>query len=318
MLVIALSLGFEAAKQGWLQLILNPGAQNINELTAIGDNNGVAVAMYVLVAFLIALGRTASTKKETWLHRFLAAGSLYRGIATYSRGGFLAGGAVGLFYIARSKRRFRAVLALVVLAVMIAPVLPDEFWARMGTIRTAFSSPDPESEELDVSSRGRLYFWQVAREMAADRPFLGIGHNAYTQAYDAYDRSNGEYGQNRSVHSTWMGTLAELGYPGLALLIVNMGMAWLACRRARRLKGDSKEHVQLREFANALEISLVAIAVGGTFVIFQYTELLWHVLGLSIALQRLATRAVEAPAVAPPVVRHPMIAARPVVVSRSV
>ena len=63
LIVIGLSLGFEAAKQGWAQFILNPGASNINTHPALGDNNGVALAMFMLVPILAALGATA----DRWL-----------------------------------------------------------------------------------------------------------------------------------------------------------------------------------------------------------------------------------------------------------
>jgi len=43
LLTIGLSLGFEAAKQGWAGLILHPGSPNNNDLPLFGDNNGIAV-----------------------------------------------------------------------------------------------------------------------------------------------------------------------------------------------------------------------------------------------------------------------------------
>jgi putative inorganic carbon (hco3(-)) transporter len=318
MLVIALSLGFESAKQGWLQLLLNPGAKNFNEVSFLGDNNAVAIGMYVLVAFLVALGRTAGTRPERWLHRFIAVGSLYRGVVTYSRGGLLAGGSMALVYLVRSKRRVGAAIALLLLGLVIVPVLPDAFWERMGTMTQRLSKVDPFAleGEQDASFQGRLHFWSVAAAMAADRPLLGVGHNAFTQAYDKYDSSNGEFGEQRSVHSMWLGVLAELGYPGLLLLIANLVTAMLACRRARLLRGDSPDIVQLRELGIALEMSLVVIMVGGTFVIFQYTEVLWHVFGLSIALHRLVSRvpsqAVE-PVRIPP---EPMMQSRAIAAAR--
>jgi hypothetical protein len=47
-------------------------------------------------------------------------------------------------------------------------------------------------------------------------------------------------------------------------------------------------------------MSLVVFAVGGSFVIFQYTEMLWHVVGLTMALHFLTEAAVAAaPAMVP-------------------
>src|SRR5262249_39295068 len=97
-LVIALSLAFENAKQGWVQMLLNPGGKNFNYNPFLGDENGVAIGMFMLVPVLIALARTASNRWEQRLHWFLAGGVLLRGIATYSRGGFLACVALGGVY----------------------------------------------------------------------------------------------------------------------------------------------------------------------------------------------------------------------------
>jgi hypothetical protein len=44
----------------------------------------------------------------------------------------------------------------------------------------------------------------------------------------------------------------------------------------------------LGKSAIALQTGLVAFLVGGSFVIFQYSEMLWHVIGLTIVVERLA------------------------------
>src|SRR5262245_11482169 len=38
LLVLALSLAFEGAKQGWAQMVLHPGAPNANPILFLGDN----------------------------------------------------------------------------------------------------------------------------------------------------------------------------------------------------------------------------------------------------------------------------------------
>jgi probable O-glycosylation ligase (exosortase A-associated) len=288
-LVISISLGFEASKQGWAQFITNPGAKNANEIAFLGDNNGVAVGMFVLVGLLVALARTSTKRWEKWMHRLLSVGVVYRAITTYSRGGFISGAALGCMYLVRSKRRVAALTGLVIVTAILLPVLPTEFWDRMGTITTTSASIDStELEEADIaSSVSRIHFWNVAVIMASAHPFVGVGPAAFGVAYDTYDSLGGFYGHNRSVHSMWLGMLAELGYPGLILLVLSFGLGLLACRKARRLKGDSAEVVQLREFGIALESGLVVVAVGGAFVIYQYSEIFWHMIGLTIALHRL-------------------------------
>ena len=136
-LAIAFSLGFEAAKQGYFGLLINPGGTNNNELPHLGDNNGVAVGMLMLVTLFIALSRTTANKWEKRLHLFLLVGVLYRAVTTYSRGAFLALAALTIVYVARSNQKFKAALGALLIASIVLPALPQRFWDRMGTITAA-------------------------------------------------------------------------------------------------------------------------------------------------------------------------------------
>jgi probable O-glycosylation ligase (exosortase A-associated) len=299
-MAIALSLGFEAAKQGWAQLVINPGGTNLNENPALGDYIGVAVGMLLLVPMMIALERTSKLKPERWMHSFLAVGVMYRAIASYSRGGFLAGAAVGLVYAWRSPYRFRALIGAALVATLILSVMPDAFWNRMSTITV-----EQDPVQRDSSAVSRLHFWRVAIEMTKDKPIFGVGLNAFQQAYPVYDFSNGAFGKRRSVHSAWLGLLSELGIPAFIVFVTTIFLAFKACWRARRLARDGLISPELGHFAVAIETGLIAFAVGASFVIFQYVEMLWHVIALSMAVnhltrEELAARAKQAAASPPP------------------
>src|SRR5688572_29241640 len=108
--VITLSLGFETAKQGWAELIFNPGVRNANSIPFLGDTNSVAVGMAMLISLVSALAATSTG----WLTRglqFLNVGLVYRGLSTYSRGGFLSFGAVACLSFWRSERKANAIVA---------------------------------------------------------------------------------------------------------------------------------------------------------------------------------------------------------------
>jgi probable O-glycosylation ligase (exosortase A-associated) len=286
MITIAVSLSFEGAKQGWAQLVLNPGATNVNKIPFLGDNNAVAVGVLMMVPILVALARTAPSRWERWLHRFLALGMFYRGISTFSRGGFLAAVALGIVYVLRSERKFPAIAGAAIAATIVLAVMPDTFWDRMDTITVE------EGEEYDGSIRGRLHFWSVAVSMARDKPFFGVGYNGFPAAYDLYDTTAAEFGMARGVHSMWMGILSELGFVGLGLFAVLLLLAWRACQLARRLAKAGRIRPELGHFGGALQAAFVVCAVGGSFVNFQYVEVLWHFLGLTMALQTLNQTAV--------------------------
>lgn len=283
LLVIGFSLGLEAAKQGWVQLLLNPGGRNFNEHPVLGDNNGVALGMFMLVPVFAALAATSRTAYERWIHRFFLVGVLVRGIATYSRGGFLAAAALAFAYSMRSQRRWRAMAGCVALCGLVLVVMPGAFWDRMSTIRVS-------EDQTDASAAGRLHFWGVAWQMALDHPATGVGFNAFTRVYDRYDTSDGEYGTQRAVHSTWFGALAENGFPGIVLLVSTLSCAFLNCWRTRNLARawPDADRRRVLAFSTGLEASLVTFVVGGSFINGHYSEMFWHFVCLSIALKYLA------------------------------
>ncbi len=301
LLVLAVSLAFEPAKQGWVGLLTNPGSSNMNTHVMLGDNNGVAVGMMMLVPIFAMLAATSSNWRERLVHRVLGLGVLYHGIVTYSRGAFLACLALCIVYLVRSPRKLPVLAGILAASLLVAPVLPQEFWDRMGTItvgagESSHSTTSETTEESDGSVRGRIHFWNVAIAMANARPFFGVGHNAYNTEYDRYDDSDGAFGRQRSVHSIWFGIVSELGYPGLLLFVLQLILAFHACALARRAARRNAEHQVLARYAVALEAAFVAYAVGGTFLPFQYLEMYWHFIGLSIALHALAQKALASDA----------------------
>ena len=293
-LAIAFSLGFEAAKQGYFGLLLNPGGTNNNELPHLGDNNGVAVGMLMLVTLFIALSRTTANRWEKRLHLFLMVGVLYRAVTTYSRGAFLALAALTIVYVARSNQKFKATLGALLIASIVLPALPEQFWNRMLTMNVT------SEEEMDSSSASRLHFWRVAMDMAADHPLLGVGYNSYNYVYNRYDFSVGYYGRGRSVHSMWFGVLAELGYPALLIFMLLFVFAFLGANRVLSLAKSGAVPIEYYHLAVALQTALVACIVGGSFLPWHYTEMLWHFFALTMALRHLAIKTAAANTVVAP------------------
>jgi probable O-glycosylation ligase (exosortase A-associated) len=298
-LVVAYSLGFECAKQGWAQAILNTGAQNNNIIPFLGDNNGVALGTMMLIPLFTALAQTTKDKREIFMHRFFLIGVLMRGITTYSRGGFISAGVLGLLTLLRSKHKVRALIGVAILASVVSTIMPQAFWDRMNTM----SAP---VEEQDESAQGRIHFWEVAVLMAKAKPITGVGFNGYRPAYASYDTTPGQFGEDRSVHSVWFGILAELGYPGLVLFLgLLLAGIWGGRQVVVMAKRDPSKS-ELAFYGQALSTSLIVFAAGGSFLPAQYNEMLWHFIGMTIALHAIATeeRASDSVAVAAPVAPH--------------
>lgn len=319
--VIALSLGFEGAKQGWVQLLTNPGGKNINEFPLLGDNNGVAVGMIMLVGVFIALAQTAQTPRERWFHRFFMVGVAYRAISTYSRGGFLSAAVLATLYVARSKQKAKGALGMVVVAGVILSALPSEFWDRMSTIQVnqteEYGDEVSDSESADnASSTSRIHFWEVGATMAAANPVFGVGVNAFNLAYNRYDFLEGAYGRGRSVHSSWFGILAETGYVGFGLYLVIMLLAAVTCQQVVRKAKRGQAPAELYYYAVAVQTGFAVAFVGSSFVAWQYCEMLWHFVGLSMGLRSLANAPQAATEVAAPVAAPAPEPFRPLVVAR--
>ncbi len=283
LLVVALSVAFEGAKQGWAQLILHPGSPNPNSNPFLGDNNGVAVGMLMLVPVFLVLAQTAGRSGERFLHYFLLVGVLYRGLSTYSRGAFLASIVLTAVYWLRSPRKLATLAGVLLVAVPVLLVFSTGYWQRMSTIRDF-------AETQDASILGRLHFWQVGVVMGNDNPLVGCGFHAYEACYDRYDFSLGAYRTERAAHSSWFGVLGEQGYLGLALYLAVFVSALRSCSAARRLCRRYGEPAELERYANALEASLWVFAAAGSFLSFQYNEMAWHFFGLSLALEAIARR----------------------------
>jgi probable O-glycosylation ligase (exosortase A-associated) len=283
LLVMVMAVGIEGAKQGWLYLLFPPAwGANPNSIPFLGDNNGVAVGMLMLVPIVALLAQTTPRKWARPLYGVLLLGMLARAITTYSRGAFLACLGMGVAYWLRSQHKFHTLLGTGIILVIVLPMLPAAYWDRMSTIQTY--------EEEEASALGRLHFWRVAVDMARDRPLLGIGYMSFLPAYDTYDFSSGQYGHRRAVHSSYFTVLAELGYVGAALFAAILCGAFRSCHRVRKLSQENAMLSGLHKTAFALEMGLVAFLVGGIFLSYAYKEIVWHYIGLTIALEEIAVR----------------------------
>jgi O-antigen ligase len=214
--------------------------------------------------------------------------SAFTVVCTFSRGGFLALAATALGYAALQRRRVRPLAALALaggLAVMLVP-LPEGYLDRLGTIQTY-------EEQQDESALSRLHFWRVAVDMAVDRP-LGVGLFNFEREYDGYDPSEGLYGRERSVHSSYFQALAETGVLGLAVFLWLFVHAFRLLARVRARARAPEMPDEWRGFlvttANGLVLSMVGFLVGGAFLSAALNDVTWLTFGLVAALDRISRR----------------------------
>jgi putative inorganic carbon (HCO3(-)) transporter len=101
----------------------------------------------------------------------------------------------------------------------------------------------------NVSNLERVNRWIAAFEMIRQHPWLGIGYDAYGEAYASYRRKTIVTEQalvRMGVHSEPLRLLAETGLAGLAAGVWFVSAVWVAGFRAfRRLRDSSAQRLAL-------------------------------------------------------------------------
>ena len=202
-------------------------------------------------------------------------------IVTYSRGVLVALVALVLV-LARSKRAWPAIAAAAVLVVLLAPSAWQDRVADAGRL-----------DRPEIATR--LDFWDAAFAMFQAQPVLGVGLNSFDVAYVDLDTTGRTFlpgsglAPPESAHNLYLNTLAEQGLVGIAalfLLILAAGRMVLALRRS--------SDPRIRNFGLGLLGAGIALLVSNlfdvTFVDPKTSMLVWTLLGVGAALQRIDAR----------------------------
>jgi O-antigen ligase len=138
----------------------------------------------------------------------------------------------------RVRRAYAAVLAVAVLIAILASFVrlgsPPTLVRRLhdSILKPAPTTPEDLNKRLfNLSSRGRVSGWKVARRDAAEHPVLGSGAGTFELYWLEHRPSQMKI---RDAHSLYLETLAELGPVGLGLLCLALAVPVAGAIRARR------------------------------------------------------------------------------------
>jgi len=251
----------------------------------VGDPNYFAQWMVMI----IPLAADRSSDETGRGLRILAAGSALAMAAatvlTFSRGGVLALAVVGAFLLARSPRPMRTVAALAVAAVVIVPLTPGRYLDRLG----ALGDVGAVEAGIDPSVRARTAEMTAAVAMFSADPLTGVGYGTFAIRYPDAARDLGIdlRATPREAHNLFLQFAAEMGLVGL-LLLAGIGVAVVGCiRRGRRhfrrisdLRGDG--------IGYAVAASLAGYLVTSVFLHLDFARLVWLIVGIGLALPRVA------------------------------
>jgi O-antigen ligase len=236
------------------------------------------LAAFCLLQLSVALGMMV-VEKRRWVQlgaRFAVTLLVIIIILTQSRGAVIALVAFGVIGGRKYLRNLKAVVSIVLLAILIYLVAPDSAWRRFSTIKDATSTEALDAETTDLatrqdqgSSQQRLAIWSVATALIAKNPISGVGLGAYPEAHYVQALRPGSnptaYGK-RDTHSTYLNLMAELGIPGF-LLFAAMIIITLRTSYSARKKMQAKAPVLALQLFY-LEVGLygyLVAAIWGTY-----------------------------------------------------
>ncbi len=197
------------------------------------DPNFVAGYLAFMLPVALALALYFWRIRRYWLFALLAFLALIALVAlylTFSRSGYLAFlAALGLLSLLKSPRLLAAGLLAFALAFSASPRMQQR---SLEAVDSAKSLIGLDSQKpLDPTARFRVESWQIAGEIIAEHPLLGIGYNRY--AHEINRRGYGELsghassGSDSSLLTIWATT-------GLFGLLSYLAMAFVAAALAFR------------------------------------------------------------------------------------
>jgi O-antigen ligase len=176
--------------------------------------------------------------------------------------------------VLRTRRRLQFSLVFVALLAMVPYLAGQEIRQRFFSI---------QQYQTDGSANARFSSWEAAIQIANDHPVFGVGiRNANLVSY--------RYGadlEGRTIHSQYLQTLADAGYPGLFFYLVALACTWVAMARARRVlkRRDDPEAKLAHSMLNGVEGALFIFCFGAVFLSLEVFELpyLMALMGAQIA-----------------------------------
>jgi probable O-glycosylation ligase (exosortase A-associated) len=282
--MIVVSLGFYGVKGGVFTL-LHGGTNSVlgPPNSFIADNNAMALALCMVLPFMRYLQLCSSRK---YVRVGLGVAMLLTGVSilgTYSRGGLLALAVVAGALFLKSRRRLAVVAVVAVVVVAAWSFMPPQWTARMETLQHAAETGSGET---------RIQSYKFALNVAVHRPLVGGGFDDYKSAplWQAYAPADAE---QRAIHSIYLRTLGEQGFPGLVLYLALLLVSWRNCRRVRRQTAAIPEMKWAFDLASMLQVGLVAFMAAGTFLPMPYFDLTFQLMALSAVLLVYCTQAIR-------------------------
>jgi probable O-glycosylation ligase (exosortase A-associated) len=269
--VILLSVGYWAFE---LNLDYYSGGTRIQDFAGL-DNNSIAIAMVTSVGLAFFLGLHAGRWWQNAVAFLAAALMAHVVMFSFSRGGMLALLITGVVaFVLLPKKNWRHYVALAGAVLLCLRMAGPEVRERFLTV---FADP----AQRDFAAQSRLDLWADCWDAMLRRPLFGLGPDHWPLVAREYGWPEG-----KAAHSVWMETGAELGFPGLAFLVLFYGLCMVFLWPLTREQTPVADP-WMRYLARIVIAALVGFAVSAQFVSLELLEVPFYITLLGAGVLKL-------------------------------
>lgn len=252
------------------------------------SNSGeFSMEMVVFLPLLLAYIATFRHDWSRWIRVFfyffaiMVIGSI---IASSSRGGIIGLIVLGVWCLAYSRQRIKALVAVALVAALVYMVMPPEFKARF------------ETAGEDETSISRMMYWEYGKTAIRDNPVIGIGFKNWTTWIAAKHPEWVEAigGRNRLevIHNTYLEVATELGLLGTAVYFAILLQIFITNHRSARMAHMRNDRF-LAATAVGLNGSLIGYIVPSFFMSVLYYPYIWILLALTVCVSSICRQGVS-------------------------
>lgn len=257
---------------------------------SFGNPNGFAAWLIVMISIALSIAYFWKNDwinfegKHSWLKKtikpilWILMGILIVCLVlTYTRGAWIATLLAIIFFGININKKW-LLLTLIVLLIL-SFVVPGRVKKRAVVI----FYPSPHDEGV---KNARIKLWQEALSIIRDFPLLGCGLNTYTAVIPAYKKTmyTGFY-----PHNSYLQMAAESGILGLGAFIWIMVTLFKTSLASFKKMSDTLRRALLLGILAGLFGFLAHSFIDVNIYALQLVSLMWLVVGLSVAIQRIAT-----------------------------
>lgn len=199
------------------------------------DHTGYGAMVAFIIPLLLGL---YYSKKHSLLVRIAVLGLLLLAFVgvyfSYTRAAWLSLFAAGVVWLLiRFKIPFKYLFIVGLLGLVVLAANWDQINMRLSKNKSEHTTEEfgerlesAANVSTDASNLERINRWTAAWNMAVERPILGFGPGTYAMEYAPYQNPENytiistNFGTMGNAHSEYLGPMAEMGFPGLIIMLV--------------------------------------------------------------------------------------------------